>query len=247
MKICERSTESEAEDLPEICALLKADLLENVDACTKFVDNIGKVVVCSDSFAKLHAYSRRSSLLARIHKTLIMVAESMRVDHDAVKCVKEGEVVLMTHLRSAAKKIEKLESELAVLKGPDVFAPTSVQLETANQEVVHLKAKLSTTQAMLEVVGKEVRRVSPVVKDLDRVNSELQFACFAKDEELVFMYAEVSHLKDVVSKLESMEVDMQGAPSDYEFFEKDFETFSISPVDLLGFSFEAAFDGATEG
>ena len=29
-------------------------------------------------------------------------------------------------------------------------------------------------------------------------------------------------------------------PSDFEFAEKDFETFSISPDDLLSFSFEAA-------
>ena len=40
---------------------------------------------------------------------------------------------------------------------------------------------------------------------------------------------------------------LQGRPSDYEFSEKVFETFSISPVDLLDFSFEAAFGGAAEG
>ena len=40
---------------------------------------------------------------------------------------------------------------------------------------------------------------------------------------------------------------LQGRPSDYEFSEKDFETFFISPVDLLDFSFEDAFGGAAEG
>ncbi|KAM1531132.1 hypothetical protein ACFX1Z_020130 [Malus domestica] len=40
---------------------------------------------------------------------------------------------------------------------------------------------------------------------------------------------------------------LQGRPSDYEFSEKDFETFSTSPVDLLDFSFEATFGGAAEG
>ncbi|KAM1030137.1 hypothetical protein FF1_034018 [Malus domestica] len=119
------------------------------------------------------------------------------------------------------------------------------------------------------------------------------------------MHAEVSCLKEIASKLESMDVDLQGTlsanenlkkeldelqsahtrlvkenvqlknekaghevalascladfyklgyvdhfqgrPSDYEFSKKDFETFSISPVDLLDFSFKAAFGGAAEG
>ncbi|KAM1857182.1 hypothetical protein ACFX14_007317 [Malus domestica] len=119
------------------------------------------------------------------------------------------------------------------------------------------------------------------------------------------MHAEASHLKEVASKLESKEVDLQGVlsasknlkkeldelhgahtglveenaqlknkkvghevtlascqtdfyklgyvdhlqgkPSDYEFSEKNFETFSISPINLLDFLFEAAFDGAVKG
>ncbi|KAM1588536.1 hypothetical protein ACFX15_027087 [Malus domestica] len=77
---CERSTESEAEEFPDVCALLKADLLEDLDACTKFVDNVGKVIVCLNSFAKRPAYSRRSSPIATMHKTLILVSESMCVD-----------------------------------------------------------------------------------------------------------------------------------------------------------------------
>ncbi|KAM2097590.1 hypothetical protein ACFX1R_021119 [Malus domestica] len=158
---------------------------------------------------------------------------------------------------------------------------------------------------MVEAAVNEVNCVSLVVEDLECVNSELRSACFAKDEELVFMHAEVSRLKNVTSKLESNEVDLQGAlfprenlknefgklqdahtrfveenaqmknekvgievalasrqadfyklgyvdhfqgkPLDYEFSEKDFETFSISLVDLLDFSFKAAFVGAVEG
>ena len=38
---------------------------------------------------------------------------------------------------------------------------------------------------------------------------------------------------------------LQGRPSDYEFSEKNFEIFSISPVDLLDFSFEATFGGSS--
>ena len=39
---------------------------------------------------------------------------------------------------------------------------------------------------------------------------------------------------------------LQGRPSGYEFSEKNFETFSISLVDLLDFSFEVAFGRAAE-
>ncbi|KAM1002635.1 hypothetical protein EV1_002956 [Malus domestica] len=157
---------------------------------------------------------------------------------------------------------------------------------------------------MLEAIENEVSRVSPMVKDLECVNSELRSACFAKNEEFIFMHVEVSHLKEIASKLEYKKMDLQGAlsasknlkkeldelqgahirlveenaqlknvkvghevvlascqadfyklgyvnhlqgrPSDYEFFEKDFETFSISSVDLLDFSFEAAIGGAAE-
>ncbi|KAM1171371.1 hypothetical protein ACFX1T_021675 [Malus domestica] len=110
----------------------KADLLEDIDVCTKFVDNVGKVVIRSESFEKRHAYSRRSSLVATMHKTLILAAKSMCVNQDAVKCAKEAEVVLMAQLCSAAEKIEKLEFELAVLKGSDVSTLIFLQLKIVN-------------------------------------------------------------------------------------------------------------------
>ncbi|KAM1728319.1 hypothetical protein ACFX12_018831 [Malus domestica] len=40
---------------------------------------------------------------------------------------------------------------------------------------------------------------------------------------------------------------LQGRPSNYQFFKNDFETFSISPVDLLNFWFKATFGGVVEG
>ena len=76
---CERSTVSEAEEFPKVCELLKADLLEDVDACAKFV-LVWKVVIHLDSFVKRHVYLKRSSLIATMHKTLILAAESMRID-----------------------------------------------------------------------------------------------------------------------------------------------------------------------
>ena len=64
---------------------------------------------------------------------------------------------------------------------------------------------------MLEVAEKEVSRLSLVVDDLECVNSKLRSACLAKEEELVFMHVEVPRLKEVASKLESKEVDLQRA------------------------------------
>ena len=52
---------------------------------------------------------------------------------------------------------------------------------------------------MLEVAEKEVIHVTPVVKDFERVNSELQSDYFAKEDELVFMHVVVSRLNDVAS------------------------------------------------
>lgn len=41
---CEKSTKLASRKLTEICALLKPDLLEDIDTCAKFVDSVGKVV-----------------------------------------------------------------------------------------------------------------------------------------------------------------------------------------------------------
>ncbi|KAM1217213.1 hypothetical protein ACFX2J_013416 [Malus domestica] len=122
---CESSTESEVGEFPKVCALLKADLLEDVNAYAKFVDSVRKVIIHSDSFAKRPAYLMMSSLIVTMHKTLILVAKSMRVDQDVVKCTKEAEVALVAEFCSVTEKIEKLESKLSVLKGSSVSAFTS--------------------------------------------------------------------------------------------------------------------------
>ncbi|KAM1940029.1 hypothetical protein ACFX13_027783 [Malus domestica] len=49
---CERSIEFETGEFPEVCVLLKGDLLEDVDTCAKFVDSVGKIFIRSDSFVK---------------------------------------------------------------------------------------------------------------------------------------------------------------------------------------------------
>lgn len=79
MGSCEKSTKSSFADVHKVGGLLKVDLLDEVDVYSKFVDSVGKVI-CLDSFAKHSTYSRRSSLLAIMHKTLILAVESIRVD-----------------------------------------------------------------------------------------------------------------------------------------------------------------------
>lgn len=65
---CERSTKVAFGEITEICALLKADLLKDLEVCAKFVDGIGKVVD-SGSFAKNMVYSCQNSLLVMMQKT----------------------------------------------------------------------------------------------------------------------------------------------------------------------------------
>ncbi|KAM2457076.1 hypothetical protein ACFX1W_006042 [Malus domestica] len=48
---CEKSAKPVSGEVAEICALLKQDLLEDMDACAKFVGGV-KGVVCPSSFAK---------------------------------------------------------------------------------------------------------------------------------------------------------------------------------------------------
>ncbi|KAM2889967.1 hypothetical protein FF1_013531 [Malus domestica] len=74
---CERPTESKDEEFLEVYELLKANLLKDVDAYAKFFDSFGKVVIRSDFFEKRLAYSRRSSLIATMQKTLILAAQSI--------------------------------------------------------------------------------------------------------------------------------------------------------------------------
>lgn len=88
----EKFVELGSEEFPEIYALLKADLLEDIDACAKFVHSVGNMI-CLDSFVKNPAYSRKFFLLATMYKNLIMVVEYMCIDQDAIEDAKEIEGV----------------------------------------------------------------------------------------------------------------------------------------------------------
>ena len=50
---------------------------------------------------------------------------------------------------SLVEKVKSLESELAALKRSNVSAPTSLQLETARQEIANLRTRLDTNLSSL--------------------------------------------------------------------------------------------------
>ncbi|KAB2630973.1 hypothetical protein D8674_008492 [Pyrus ussuriensis x Pyrus communis] len=167
-------------------------------------------------------------------KTTILAAESMFLDQEDTKAAKEMARTMDAEAYSSVKKVKKLEFELAALKGSNTCAPTSLQLENTYQEIV---------------------------QDLERSISEFRFATYAKDEKLIAAYNQVIHFKKVVDRLESQMLELQNALKINdnlkkeveelqriisigdrlaEFSSKDFETFFISPEDLLAFTFESS-------
>ncbi|KAB2622479.1 hypothetical protein D8674_024661 [Pyrus ussuriensis x Pyrus communis] len=90
---------------------LKPDLLKDIDACAKFVDGIKR-------------------------KTTILAAKSMFLDQDDTKAAKKLAKTVATEAYSSAEKVKKLDFELHALKGSNISAPTSLQLETAHQKIL---------------------------------------------------------------------------------------------------------------
>ena len=85
---CEKSTKPSSGDAAEICALLKLNLLEDMDVCAKFVDGV-REVICPSSFAKHTTEYRKTALLAMMQKTAILVAEFMLLNQEDTKASKE--------------------------------------------------------------------------------------------------------------------------------------------------------------
>lgn len=163
---CERSTKVASGEFAKICTLLKPDLLEDLEACAKFVDGIGKVVN-SSSFAKNTVYSCRSSLLIMMQKTMALAAESMCVNQDEAKAAMEMELLMVAKARLVVEKMKELESKLAVLKWSDVSTFIFLQLETTYLKVVDLKAKLNLIYKKYDVVEKEISCYIPQIQSLE--------------------------------------------------------------------------------
>ncbi|KAM2747218.1 hypothetical protein PS2_022720 [Malus domestica] len=127
---CEKSTKFVSKEAAEIYALLRLDLLKDMDVCAKFVDGV-KGVVGTSSFVKHMTEDRRIALLVMMQKIAILVAKSMLLDQEDTKAAKEVVRTMAAEAYSSAKRVKKLEFEVAVLKGSNIFALTSLQLETA--------------------------------------------------------------------------------------------------------------------
>ncbi|TQE00430.1 hypothetical protein C1H46_013938 [Malus baccata] len=311
---CEKFTKPTSREAATICVLLKPDLVEDMDACAKFIDGVRKVVYPS-SFAKHTAEYRKTALLAMMQKTTILVAESMLLNQEDTKVAKKVAKVMAIEAYYSADKIKMLESEIVALKGYNISAPIFLQLEIACQDIVNLKTRLDVIQVKYESAEKEIGCHIPQIQHLKRAVSELCFATYAKDEELIAIYNQVIHFKKIVDKLKPQVLELQGAlnineglkkevnelqrfhvgllekngqlngekagleallvqsqadfyklgyvdhlfgrPSDFKFAERYSKTFSISPEDLLAFTFEASIgevvkevnvqDGVAEG
>ncbi|KAM2504266.1 hypothetical protein PS1_038206 [Malus domestica] len=131
-----------------------------MDACDKFVDGV-RGVVCPSSFGKRTTKYRKTTLLAMMWKTTILVAESMLLDQKDTKAAKEVAKVVIAEAYSSIKKIKRLESELVTLKGFNISAPTSLELEAARQEIVDLKIGLNGIQVKYESVEKKIECYIP--------------------------------------------------------------------------------------
>lgn len=97
----------------------------------------------------------------------------MRVDQDEAKAVKEMELLMVAKTHSIVEKIKELQCKLAVLKGLDVSAPISLQLETTHQEIVDLKPRLDTIYKKYDDAENEIRRYIPQIQGIEGAVSEL--------------------------------------------------------------------------
>ncbi|KAM1121518.1 hypothetical protein ACFX19_003232 [Malus domestica] len=75
----EQSTKPVFGEAAEICALLRIDMLKDMDVCAKFVDAV-KGVVGPSSFVKYTTEYMRTALLSMMQKTTILAAESLLLD-----------------------------------------------------------------------------------------------------------------------------------------------------------------------
>ncbi|KAB2608578.1 paramyosin-like [Pyrus ussuriensis x Pyrus communis] len=177
-------------------------------------------------------------------------AESMLLNQNNTEAAKEMTKIMAAEASSSVSLIKRLKSELITLKGSNISAPTSLELQTARQKII---------------------------QDLERVVSELHSTVYTKDKEFIVVYNQMIHFKKKdVDKLQCVRVSMLkenkqlkgekvrlegsliqsqinfyklgyighlfGKPSDFEFVGKDFETFSISSENLLAFTFDASID-----
>ncbi|KAB2616953.1 copper-transporting ATPase HMA5 [Pyrus ussuriensis x Pyrus communis] len=109
---CEKSTKSASREAAEICALLKPNLFEDMDACAKFVDDV-KGVVCPSSFVKHMIEYRKIAQLAMIQDLECAVSELCSATY-----AKDEELIAAYNQMIHSKKvIDRHEPQVLELQG----------------------------------------------------------------------------------------------------------------------------------
>ncbi|KAM2967835.1 hypothetical protein FF1_028052 [Malus domestica] len=139
------------------------------------------------------------------------------MDACANKAAKEVAKTMAAEAYSLTEKIKRLVSELVALKGFNISAPTSLQLETASHEIVDLNTRLDAIQ----------------IQDLEFAVSELRFAAYAKDEELIAAYNQVIHFKRIIDRLEPQVLELQGVLKINESLKNEVDELQCIRVGLL--------------
>ncbi|KAM1610083.1 hypothetical protein ACFXTI_021865 [Malus domestica] len=134
---------------------------------------------------------------------------------------------------SSTKEIKRSDSVLVALKGSNIFAPTSLQLKTAHQEIVNLKTRLDVIQVKYESAEKEIGCYIPQIQNLEFAVSELRFAAYAKDEKLIVAYNQVIHFKRIVDRLEPQVLELEGVLKINESLKKEMDELQCVLVGLL--------------
>ncbi|KAM2576029.1 hypothetical protein TB2_007780 [Malus domestica] len=140
----------------------------------------------------------------------------------------------------------------------------TVQLETARQKIVDLKTMLDTIQVKYESAENEIECYIPQIQDFKlepqvlelqgslKINDNLKKEVDELQQVCVSLLKENEQLKGEKVGFEASLTQNQadfyklgyvdhlfGRSFDFEFSGKDFETLSISPEDLLAFTFES--------
>ena len=144
----DKSAKSYSKEAAEICALLRPDLLEDMDACAEFVDGV-KGIIGPGSFVKHTPEYRRAALLTMMQKRRFWLPSPWSLIKRIPRLPRGWRGLWLLKLTPWPRKLKDLESELAALKGSNVSAPTSLQLETARQEITNLKARLDAVLSSL--------------------------------------------------------------------------------------------------
>ncbi|KAB2609008.1 methyltransferase PMT18 [Pyrus ussuriensis x Pyrus communis] len=204
----EKSTKPASREATEIFALFKLNLLEDMNACAKFVDDVRKIV-CPSSFVKHTAEYMKTDLLAMMEKMAILAAESMSLNQEDTKVAKEVVKAVAAKAYSSTKKIKRLESEFDELQRICVG-----MLEENRQlkgEKAGLKAPVIQSQANFYKLG-YVDHLFGRPPDFEFVGRDFETFSISTEDLLAFTFE--ASINEVVEKVDLQAGVARGETSD---------------------------------